>query len=155
MTKKLIALLLAALMLCALVACSGKEDTITDDPVINIGSQLMTYTDDNGDTFTYEYFSSTSVTITNYSGNDEPHALTVPAKILDYNVVAIGEQAFYACSNLSSVTLPEGLTTIDAYAFANCEVLTEVVLVTAEAVEKQSERRGLWQRIKDFFGDLI
>ena len=137
MTKKIIALVLAAIMLCALVACSGKEDSITDDPVINIGVQLMTYTDDNGDTFTYEYLTSTSVTITAYSGNDEPHAVTVPAKIESYDVAAIGEQAFYACSNIASISLPEGLTTIGAYAFANCEVLTAVSLPkTLETVGK-------------------
>ncbi len=137
MTKKIIALVLAALMLSALVACSGKQDTITDDPVINIGVQLMTYTDENGDAFTYEYITSTSVAITAFSGNDEPHTVTVPAKIDAYDVTAIAEQAFYACSNISSLTLPEGLTTIGAYAFANCEVLTEVSLPkTLETVEK-------------------
>ncbi|MBO5898968.1 MAG: leucine-rich repeat domain-containing protein [Clostridia bacterium] len=137
MTKKIIALLLATLMLCALVACSGKEDSITDDPVINIGVQLMTYTDTNGDTFTYEYLTSTTVKITAYSGNDEPHTITVPAKIEAYDVTAIDEQAFYACSNISSLVLPEGLIEIGAYAFANCEVLTEVSLPkTLEKVGK-------------------
>lgn len=35
------------------------------------------------------------------------------------------------------------------------EVLAEVELVTARAAEKESQRRGLWQKIKDFFGDFI
>ena len=48
----------------------------------------------NGDTFTYEYLTSTTVTITAFSGNDEPHKITVPAKIESYDVTAIGEQAF-------------------------------------------------------------
>lgn len=125
MMKKIVALALAALMLCALVAC-GKEDQVTDDPVINIGTQYLTYTDDDGNTFTYDYRSSTTVKITAFSGSDEPHAVTIPATINDYTVAAIADRAFFSYSNLSSVTLPEGLVEIGEYAFANCEVLSTV-----------------------------
>ena len=38
----------------------------------------------------------------------------------DYAVTAIGEQAFYWCQSLQSVTLPEGLQTIGDGAFQNC-----------------------------------
>lgn len=126
MMKKIIALALATLMLCALVACGGKEDQITDDPVINIGAQYLTYTDDDGNTFTYDYRTSTTIEITAFSGSDEPHAVTIPATIGEYTVAAIADEAFFSYSNLSSVTLPEGLIEIGEYAFANCEVLTTV-----------------------------
>ncbi len=125
MMKKIVALALAALMLCALVAC-GKEDQITDDPVINIGAQHLTYTDNDGNTFTYDYRTSTTVEITAFSGSDEPHAVTIPATIGEYTVAAIADEAFFSYSNLSSVTLPEGLVEIGEYAFANCEVLSTV-----------------------------
>lgn len=125
MMKKIVAIALAALMLCALVAC-GKEDQVTDDPVINIGTQYLTYTDDDGNTFTYDYRSSTTVEITAFSGSDEPHAVTIPATIGEYTVAAIADRAFFSYSNLSSVTLPEGLVEIGEYAFANCEVLSTV-----------------------------
>ena len=126
MMKKIVAIALAALMLFALVACGGKEDQITDDPVINIGAQYLTYTDDDGNTFTYDYRTSTTVEITAFSGSDEPHAVTIPATIGDYTVASIADRAFFSYSNLSSVTLPEGLVEIGEYAFANCEVLTAV-----------------------------
>lgn len=126
MMKKIIALLLATLMLCALVACQGKEDEVIDDPVINIGAQHLTYTDDDGNTFTYDYLTSTTVEITAFSGSDEPHAVTIPTTIGEYTVAAIADQAFFSYSNLSSVILPEGLTTIGDYAFANCEAMTSV-----------------------------
>lgn len=125
MMKKIIALALAALMICTLVAC-GKEDQVTDDPVINIGAQYLTYTDNDGNTFTYDYRTSTTVQITAFSGSDEPHAVTIPATIGEYTVAAIADEAFFSYSNLSSITLPEGLVEIGAYAFANCEVLTTV-----------------------------
>lgn len=126
MMKKIIALALAALMICTLVACGGKEDQVTDDPVINIGAQYLTYTDNDGNTFTYDYRTSTTVQITAFSGSDEPHAVTIPATIGEYTVAAIADEAFFSYSNLSSITLPEGLVEIGAYAFANCEVLTTV-----------------------------
>ena len=128
MMRKILAMLLAVLMLSMLVACGNKQDDTTGDTVINVGSLSMTYQTENGDTYTYEYDKSTTVIITAFSGNDEPHAVTVPAMIEDKTVVGIGDEAFFACSNISSIELPEGLTTIGDYAFANCEVLTEVRL---------------------------
>lgn len=126
MTKKIIALLLATLMLCALVACGEKEDGVTDDPVINLGVQYLTYTNENGDIFTYDYTSSTTVAITAFSGSDEPHTVNIPAVIDDYTVTSIAAEAFFSYSNISEVILPEGLLTVDDYAFAGCVALASV-----------------------------
>ena len=128
MTKKIIALFLSLAMLCALVACGGQEDEVTDDPVINLGVQYLTYTDEDGNTYTYDYTSSSTVEILAFSGNDEPHAVNVPATIGEYTVTSIAAEAFFSYSNISSVTLPEGLLTIGDYAFANCKALTSVTL---------------------------
>lgn len=126
MTKKIIALLLATLMLCALVSCGEKEDGVTDDPVINLGVQQLTYTNEDGDTFTYDYTSSTTVAITAFSGSDEPHTVKIPAVIGDYTVTSITAEAFFSYSNISKVILPEGLLTVDDYAFAGCVALSSV-----------------------------
>jgi len=40
----------------------------------------------------------------------------------------IGDYAFYGCSNLQSITLPEGVTEIGTKAFMHCESLSEIVL---------------------------
>ena len=40
----------------------------------------------------------------------------------------IGVSAFYGCKNLSSITIPQGVKTIDNYAFYNCESLSSVVI---------------------------
>lgn len=43
-------------------------------------------------------------------------------------VASIGEKAFYNCASLSSVTLPDSLTTLEKSAFAECSELLSVTL---------------------------
>lgn len=45
-----------------------------------------------------------------------------------YKVVRIGYYAFQDCSNLSSVTIPEGVTSIEICAFWGCSSLTSVTI---------------------------
>lgn len=129
MTKRVFAMLLAVLMLCLCVACSDKgNDGATDDPVVNIGPETLTYTDSQGDTFTYEYLSSTTIAITGFVGSDEPHVITIPAAIDGRNVTEIASEAFYAKSNISEIKSEAALVKIGDYAFAYCEALTTVTL---------------------------
>ena len=39
-------------------------------------------------------------------------------------ITSIGEEAFFGCSDLSSITIPESVTSIGNYAFSNCELET-------------------------------
>ena len=48
--------------------------------------------------------------------------------IFSNTVTSIGDKAFYQCSNLQNVTLPESLTSIGQYAFAGCTAFTSVTL---------------------------
>lgn len=54
-----------------------------------------------------------------YSGN-----LTIPSSVIFngsvYNVTGIGIGAFYKCSALTSITLPDGLMNIGSQAFWDC-----------------------------------
>ena len=57
---------------------------------------------------------------------------TIPASFeegsVTYRVTGIGTGAFYNCSSLSSVTIPEGVTGIGLRAFAGCSSLTSVTI---------------------------
>lgn len=62
-----------------------------------------------------------------YSGN-----VTIPSSIsyggVDYSVMAIGNNSFFECTNLKSVTIPNSVTTIGSKAFYKCEALTSVTI---------------------------
>ena len=140
--KKLLALLLAMMMLATAVACTDMGEDPNDSVVVNIGVDKMTYTDPaTGDVFTFDYLNSTSVVITDFTSADyEPHAITIPEKVtvvtkkqatgttteMEMTVAAIGDQAFYAKSNISAINFNNNIVSIGSFAFANCESLTEI-----------------------------
>ncbi len=52
----------------------------------------------------------------------------IKSVIIENGVTTIGEYAFYYCTGLTSVTIPNSVTTIGQYAFSNCTVLTSVTI---------------------------
>ena len=55
-------------------------------------------------------------------------SFTIPAKIDNYKVVSIAPLAFQGCNKLTSVIIPEGVTTIGSKAFLNCTSLALISL---------------------------
>jgi hypothetical protein len=43
-------------------------------------------------------------------------------------ITQIDEYAFYLCKSLSNITIPNGVTSIARYAFANCTALTNITI---------------------------
>ena len=68
-----------------------------------------------------------------YNSYDEySGAITIPAVVthngVEYSVTSIGAWAFFGCSSLTAITLPEGVTSIGEYAFSWCTSLTSITL---------------------------
>lgn len=68
-----------------------------------------------------------------WTGYEKPSgALTVPATVTNggttYSVVAVHGFAFYECTGLTSVTLPEGVASIGNSAFNGCTAMTQIIL---------------------------
>jgi len=55
-----------------------------------------------------------------------PKNLVIPAKIGNEVITGIGEDAFFNCNNIESVSFPESLTSIDFWAFAYCYNLASI-----------------------------
>jgi hypothetical protein len=47
---------------------------------------------------------------------------------LPESVTHIGEEAFYGCTSLASITLPESVTQIGGYAFKGCTSLASIMI---------------------------
>lgn len=76
----------------------------------------------------YQYILLTDGTaeLTNYTAYAE--FLTVPAQIDGHAVASIGSEAFINSEFLSSIILPDCLTTIGIDAFCGCSFLTSITL---------------------------
>ncbi len=54
--------------------------------------------------------------------------IVIPASAGGYNVTGIGNRAFYHCTGITSITMPNSITKIDDDAFAGCTGLTSVTI---------------------------
>ena len=111
---------------------------------------LMAETETVGDyTWTYQINGDTAE-IYNYGScaiaPNPSGAVTIPSTLGGKPVTRIGEGAFYYCSGLTSVTIPDCVTNIGEYAFLGCSGLTSVTFpdsVTSIGWNAFSGCRGL------------
>ncbi|WP_417431155.1 T9SS type A sorting domain-containing protein [Halpernia sp.] len=82
------------------------------------------------DGINYNVTSPTTVEV----GNNQSYGgttVSIPANVSNggttYSVTLIGDTAFQSCSGLTSVTIPNSVTSIGMYAFAGCFVLNSIV----------------------------
>ena len=69
-----------------------------------------------------------------FSGYDNEYSgsVVIPSSVTyngtTYSVTSIGDYAFYECSSLSSITIPNGVISIGSNAFCNCSSLTSITI---------------------------
>ena len=69
-------------------------------------------------------FEGDNATITDYEGISK--VVTIPPKIDGHTVTKIANGAFYGCTGLKKVTIPNSVTEIGSGAFSGCTGLTEI-----------------------------
>lgn len=93
--------------------------TTSNDTVAEIYGDYIFFIDAQG-----------NATITGYSGPGGD--IAIPAKMLngtvEYPTVGIGVGAFYECTSLTAITIPDSITTIGDYAFYGCSNLISVTI---------------------------
>ena len=108
------------LLLCAFLSLPALAEVAAVSKTLTNGAYVT-----SGD-YTYTLLEDGSARIIDYTGDAE--ALTVPAELDGHLVCQIGDRAFTACFSLTSVTLPEGLTSIGEDSFQRCESLASIAL---------------------------
>ncbi len=125
------------------VISAEQTDLITANNEITTVVNVKPLTDDL--LFTYEIVQGANpeVIITGLSqlwkdlSLSSKYDLTIPAKIEGYPVTKIGAHAFESQTEISSITISNGVTTIGEYAFVFCDNLTAVSIPNSVTSIKQ------------------
>ncbi len=72
--------------------------------------------------------------------------IVIPANYQDKPVTGIGYQAFYGCSNLKSVTIPDSITNIGTFAFLSCISLATINYLGSEEEWNTVEKGTDWNK---------
>ena len=112
----------------AFYGCDNLQPSTTDQGVKYLGSEQNPYLVLWGGTgiTSSSYTVKPDCRIIYYSAFHNCTSLT--SITLPEGLTSIGERAFYDCTGLTRITLPEGLTSIGEYAFSNCDKLTSITL---------------------------
>lgn len=93
-------------------------DTVEPDEEVIVGTEGLGYTlSDDG-----TYYTCSGI------GTATDVDIVIANKIDGVDVKIIRDHAFSSCSNLTSVTIPDSVTSIGAWAFIDCSNLTSVII---------------------------
>lgn len=131
--KKLLAVVLAALLLISVTAC-GNDDSEQSDGVSNYAEnttyEVRTPEGESVGTLTYRAQGSDYAIITKYTPETtDPHSVYIPEVVgtsVERTVTGIDTEAFKACSSITSVSIPATVETIGAWAFDSCTLLYSI-----------------------------
>ena len=105
---KLITLFMAFVFCLSLAACGAEGKEYTKGLKFTLNEEKTEYA------------------VTAYTGSDTQ--VVIPEGYKGLPVTAIGDEAFFNCSHVESVTIPQSVTSIGANAFSNCDGLETVAL---------------------------
>ena len=94
-------------------------------PEVKVNVATVAGAETYGD-FWYDILDDGTVEITDYSGSAEN--VNIPAEIDGKSVTSIGDNAFYNCSSIISITIPNSVTSIGDYAFDWCLHLKSITI---------------------------
>ena len=146
--KKILAVAIVLVMLVAMVACEASKGDLTS--INDYVAPNYTYVTETG-TFTFAEAGGNTAVITGYVGKAEAHTVEIPKTVTIASleeesneeeatdeskknadnireIVGIADNAFYYCTAMTSVTIPDSIETIGDWAFAGCTGLTEIKL---------------------------
>jgi hypothetical protein len=113
---------------CALVLVFGSAAALpegyfkTDKAITaNAETEFKEYGD-----YTYSEIDENTVEITGYTGSDTK--ITIPSVIDGKKVTSIGESAFWYCTSLTSINIPNSVKSIGDWAFYSCDSLTSITI---------------------------
>ena len=100
-----------------------QKSTATGLMQVQAAQTTYDYTVGNS-TYTYTILTDDTVKITKYKGTDE--SIVIPSEIDGKKVTVIGSSAFYGFKSLKNIEIPDGITSIENYAFCQCWSITSL-----------------------------
>ena len=126
--KKVLASVTAGVLCVGGVGLSGVESVLESMGTVLSASAYVPYSYDG---ITYEglYYNVTDTGEIEIAGCYEyVRKVNIPIEIDGKSVTSIGEYAFYNCTSLTEITIPDSVTSIGQYAFWGCTSLTEITI---------------------------
>ncbi len=108
------------------IDCFCESTGIVDEKhILNNGIFKMSFSDDSPIYYEFDEFSESSKVISALVKTD---SFEIQETYKGYPVTTIGEGAFYGCTFLKSITIPNSVTRIEADAFRGCNNLTSITI---------------------------
>ncbi len=136
MKKRLLVSLLALSSIFTLFACNNTPSSSSSSsssrhvgPASSSSNSISSsQRETNSSNFGYEENADGTITLTSYRYDDktEPATCVIPSSIRNKVVTKIGERCFMYSNGITSIEIPETVTTIDETAFADCLTIAQI-----------------------------